>query len=208
MFNEPGVATAIASSSIEIDGTVTSLVTRTIDCPSGGIIVAIGSGALGASQAIDAMPVLATFGVSDSPTLFSAGTTLLSFYPPPPDYYVFSITLPFQTVHIFQVPGGGGSYTFYFNAQTQNGTPDVQNAHLVLMYFPTAYGDVDYDDYLPVPSSSPEGVSEMTAMTKEPTANEDEAVTLRSLLETQRALEERVKTLEAQLASTASGAER
>jgi hypothetical protein len=136
MFDEPGVAAAnINSPGTSLDGTVQSLLTRSITVPASGWCLVIGSLEV---QAGHSNPVsdIAIFGVSDAPGAFPA-TQDNGFIVPgalPTGNYHFP-----TTVHgMFQV--NAGVNTFYLLADENSGSVTVGDVSLSIVYIPTQYG--------------------------------------------------------------------
>lgn len=138
ILDEPGVASNKEGvSGITLDGTVQTLLSRTITCPASGYVLVIGTAQAAVSHTTGTISS-ADFGVSASSSSFPVNQDVsLYFSSGVPTGYFVSPT----TVHgLFTA--SAGSNTFYFLAQENSGTYSVVDMQLTLVYLPTAYGTV------------------------------------------------------------------
>ncbi len=137
MLNEPGVASNTGTTNIIMDGTVQTLLSRTITVPASGWVLVIGTASILLTHA-NLTPTFGSFGVSDVAGSFPANQeaeVALSNSAPSGNYA--------QTVTshgLFSVSAGGN--TFYFIGQEGSGNLTVHDRQLTLVYYPTAYGTV------------------------------------------------------------------
>lgn len=142
MFAEPGVAASTRIIGVPLVASFTTVTSRTITVPAPGYVVAFASCRLSVSRPSSGVLGTLTYGLSQSPTtipdsqrnvLQMPGSTLTS------GPYIF----PGSTHGVFPVDVAG-DYTFYFNArQTSFTSGTVLDTNLTLLYFPTAYGEID-----------------------------------------------------------------
>jgi len=136
ILDEPGVVAATNGlGSVTLTGAVDTLLSRTINAPTSGFCVVIGT--CEASMAhTSGTSSSANFGVSDSATTFPGNQDVEVFQ---------SAILPSAqhdqpvTVHgTFSV--SAGSNTFYLLGDENSGAFTVFDSQLTVMFFPTAYG--------------------------------------------------------------------
>ncbi len=135
MSNEPGVASAFSTSSLALTGGYDVLLSRTINVPSSGYILAI---ATAESYCNGGATNGANFGVSTHPDLFPSGGAI---YVRTPDTAGAGAWYEAVTVSgIFTV--AAGSNTIYLLGYEVAGAWSVGSRRLSLAFFPTSYGTV------------------------------------------------------------------
>ncbi|KPJ60867.1 MAG: hypothetical protein AMJ46_03955 [Latescibacteria bacterium DG_63] len=139
MFNEPGVASDTeGASSVDLDGTVQTLLSRTVNLPAEGYVQVIGT-CQGMAVHTNGTASSAGFGVSQSSTTFPVNQDVGWGIPGTAASGNYGVPI---TVHgLFYVPSSG-STTFYFLAQEESGSISVYDMQLTLMYVPSPYGIV------------------------------------------------------------------
>ncbi|MBK7091104.1 MAG: hypothetical protein IPH59_05205 [bacterium] len=139
-LDEPGVAQALNGAVAGIDLVDTSpvnLLTRSINCPAGGYVLAIASCSVFLDWGNSRRPLLAVSDVSES--LPSDVTVVIS----KGALSEFSGEIPVSTQRIFAVTSG--SNTFYLVGRLSDNWPgevNVSEMMLSLIYLPSAYGTV------------------------------------------------------------------
>ncbi len=135
--NEPGVAYAADDAIVTLDGTLQTLMSRTITVPAAGYVVAIGCFQLNVSH---------TNGVRD---LLTYGLSTSSASLPPNQDFAYDVPSAYPTANHFPTPGctaifpvSAGANTIYLLGQEVSGVLSINDIALSLMYFPTAYGTV------------------------------------------------------------------
>jgi len=135
--DEPGVASNTSNVIISMDGTVQTLLSRTITAPAAGYVLAIATAAVLMDHTNSTLS-RASFGVSSTAGVFPANQSVsvqVSGSAPTGDY---SLAV---TVHgLFSTPGGPD--TFYFLGDETWGDFIMSHLQLTLIYFPTAHGTV------------------------------------------------------------------
>ncbi|MGH8003630.1 MAG: hypothetical protein ACRECJ_02760 [Limisphaerales bacterium] len=143
LFDEPGVASNTQAGSTILDGTVQTLLSRTITMPASGWVLAIGT----CYAFTLSPPGSAGFGVSSVAGVFPANQG-------------GSNTIDNEeniTVHgLFSVAAGAN--TFYFLAEEFSSSISVSKIQFTLVYFPSSYGTVT-----PTVASSPQDLSDEKA---------------------------------------------
>jgi hypothetical protein len=138
ILDEPGVASSKEGvSGITLDGTLQTLLSRTITCPASGYVLVIGTAQPQISHTYGTASS-ADFGVSASSSALpdNQDNGLMFGTYNPTGTYQFPVT-----VHgLFSV--SSGSNTFYLLAREYSGSFLVYDRQLTLAYFPTAYGTV------------------------------------------------------------------
>lgn len=136
--DEPGVASNTeGTTTIVLDGTVQTLLSRAITTPAAGYVFVIATAQMVITHT-NGTGSVANFGVSTTAGVFPAnqdvGVQISTAIPT--GVYVLPVT-----VHgLFSTPGG--SDTFYFLGDESGGNFSVSDMQLTLIYFPTAYGTV------------------------------------------------------------------
>ncbi|MBL8764808.1 MAG: hypothetical protein JNM07_11115 [Phycisphaerae bacterium] len=137
ILDEPGVASNTSNGLVTGDGTIQTLLSRTITAPAAGFVLVIGScqaNMLHTNGTTDS----ATFGVSDSATAFPAnqdvGLLVSSTLP------TGNFITPVSVHGLFSV--NAGANTFFFLYEETGGASSVNDMQLSCVYFPTAYGTV------------------------------------------------------------------
>jgi hypothetical protein len=139
MLDEPGAASITEGSlHTDLDGTVQTLISRTVTVPAGGYVLVMAT----------AQPLIlhtqgaasdADFGVSNAPGSLPSNqdVNLELSSAIPSGQYCFPVS-----VHgLFEV-ASAGSYTFYLLAQQHSGFFEVYDIQFTELYIPTAYGTV------------------------------------------------------------------
>jgi hypothetical protein len=134
--DEPGVAGHQELFTIILDGTLQALLSRTIDVPSNGYVLAVAT-ASAEVQHSSGTASNAEFGISNTGS-FLTGRVVVLFLPASAVTGLYKMPV---TVHsLFSV--NAGSNTFEFLAREWLGVVNVSGVHLTLIYLPTAYGTV------------------------------------------------------------------
>jgi hypothetical protein len=138
ILDEPGVASnKEGSAGVTLDGTVQTLLSRTITCPASGYVLVIGTAQANVFQTYGTVST-ADFGVSASSSSFPVNQEVALYFD---DALATGTYIIPTTVHgLFTV--SAGSNTFYFLAQENSGNYSVNDMQLTLVYLPTAYGTV------------------------------------------------------------------
>jgi hypothetical protein len=139
MLDEPGVASdGAGAGGTELTGGIDILLSRTITVPDSGYVLAIGTVQPQFSHAHDTTSS-AKFGVSDESSSFPGNQDVDISIPlaNPSGLYQLSVT----PHGLFKV--APGSQTFYLLGDEYSGDWTVYDKQLTLIYFRTAYGDVD-----------------------------------------------------------------
>ncbi len=139
MLDEPGVASATEGISyITLDGTVQTLLSRSITVPAAGYVLVIGT-----VQPIiihtNGTSSFAQFGVSDDPAALPDNqdvTVFIGSAVPTAQY-----DLPVTPHGLFEV-ASAGTHTFYLLGYENSGDFDAYDMQLTLIYFATASGTV------------------------------------------------------------------
>jgi hypothetical protein len=137
--DEPGVADYEEGSyGVALDGTIQSLATHTITCPTSGYVLVI---ATCQARAVHASGTAsqANFGVSATAGSFEANQDVACNIPSTAN--TGSYDHPVTVQGIFDV--STGSETFYLLGEEANGEWNAFDFQLSLIYFPTAYGTVE-----------------------------------------------------------------
>jgi len=137
MFDEPGVASVNQSSSTVLDGTVQTLSTRTINVPSQGYCLVIGTVEAQLTHT-NGVTSSALFGVSDAAGVFptTQGLSMTVSASAPTGTYIQPVTVQ----AVFSVFGGNN--TFYLLGDENAGSFQTAKRQLSILYVPTAYGTV------------------------------------------------------------------
>jgi hypothetical protein len=137
-LDEPGTASLSGSlSSVFLDGSVQTLLYRSIVVPANGYVQVIAT-AQAILTHVKGISSTADFGVSDTSISFPANQDVALQIPDSAasGHYSFPVT-----VHgLFEV--SAGTHTFYFLAQEYSGDIAAYDLQLTLIYIPTAYGTV------------------------------------------------------------------
>lgn len=137
--HEPGLATAIVDGVTILDGDPQAIATRTINCPTNGYVVATATvefknPPFNAAQTI-------TWGISRSTTGYTDFTALWTDHLPATGAPLH-VNPPCSATAVWTVSTGNN--TFHLLAERSGtGFPEALDPHLILMFFPTAYGTVD-----------------------------------------------------------------
>ena len=154
VLDEPGIASNTESAALGMDGTIQTLLSRSISCPAGGYVVAMGTAQASVSNT-NGVGSIAIFGVSDVAGAFPANQDMGWVIPSSAPTGAYTQVVTVQGV--FTVTAG--LHTFYFLGDESTGNWTVNDRGLSLMYFPTAYGTVDP----PVPQRSARGDDDVHA---------------------------------------------
>jgi hypothetical protein len=139
MFNEPAVASdGDGTSVILLDGTVETLLSRSMNLPAPGYVHVIATCQATADHS-NGTASAADFGVSQSSGTFPDNQDVAWGIPSSAETGVYSAPVTVQG--LFSVPDDG-SVTFYFLAQEADGSISVRDLQLTLLYFPSSYGIV------------------------------------------------------------------
>lgn len=139
MLDEPGVASETeGTSTISLDGTTQTLLSRSITAPAAGFVLAIASAQANCTHTNGATSAC-TFGVSDTagslPTNQDVAFSIPSVLPTSGSY-----SQPIAVHGLFQVAAGPS--TFFFIGDESAGAWTVNDLQLSLVYLPTSYGTV------------------------------------------------------------------
>ncbi len=139
MLDEPGVASDTeGTATVSLDGTLQTLLSRSITAPAGGFVLVIASAQANCSHT-SGVTSFATFGVSDTAGSFPVNQDVAFSIPsglPTSASYSQPITLH----GLFQV--SPGPLTFFLIGDESAGSWSVNDVQLSLIYFPTNYGTV------------------------------------------------------------------
>jgi len=131
-LGEPGVASDVNDASAALPvGLTFTLASRTINCPTDGYVIAIGTVELIETNAFDAIVLL---GIMASDADLPADQD----YPEKVDFVATATVHRILTV-------SAGAHTVYFQAQALDSDMSASQRKLALMFVPTAYGTVDAD---------------------------------------------------------------
>ena len=184
-FDEPGVASAAEGIAVvSLDGTVQTIMSRSITLPLPGYVLVIGTGQANLGHANGTASNI-TFGVSDAAGAFPVNQDVAWSIPAaaPTGTYVSPVT-----VHgLFQVPLGLS--TFYFLADENGGTGSVNDMQLSLVYIGTAYGTVTSTETGKGANSSDEAAPARSGLTPAEVANEQATASVFAAERLQRELE-------------------
>lgn len=136
-FDEPGVASIGQSVTTVMDGTVQTLLQRSISVPAAGYCLVMGTVEAQFFH-VNLATTQAIFGVSDQAGILPATQDFNLLMPPnaPSGTYVIPVT-----VHgLFQVSAGPN--TFYFLGDETAGNAQYADVQMSIIYIPTAYGTV------------------------------------------------------------------
>jgi hypothetical protein len=137
LLDEPGLASneAFATSSLSLPTSTTTIVSRTINCPTGGFVLVVANCEI--ELTASGSSIYATVGVSNSLATLPDNQDL-SFYLPSTAANGLYLT-PHAASGIF--PVSAGSHTFYLNGNANiSGVARIWDAQLNVIFFPTAYG--------------------------------------------------------------------
>jgi hypothetical protein len=139
MFDEPGVAADSEGVIAEaMSTTVATLLSRSIDVPAAGFVLAIGSCQATANH-VNGTQSMATFGVSTTATAFPSDQDVQVSLPATAATGAYN--WPVATQHVFTV-AAAGSQTFHLLAQEASAQWSASEMQLTLVYFATDYGVV------------------------------------------------------------------
>jgi len=137
MYDEPGAASVNQSSATVLDGTVQTLSTRTLNAPSLGYCLVIGTVEVQLTHT-NGVTSSALFGVSDAAGVFP--TTQGLSVTIPASAATGTYIQPVTVQAIFTVFGGNS--TFYLLGDENAGSFQTTKRQLSILYVPTAYGTV------------------------------------------------------------------
>jgi len=142
ILNEPGVAAFSGAYYVYLaDTAYTVLCSLTIDCPADGYVMAVAHGRIATLPGhTTGTRSYATVGISNVPNALPGNQDLDFQIDSPAPSGVYST--PFGMTSMFTVPSAG-SYTYYYLAYEYSGSITVADMQFNLVYFPTAYGQVD-----------------------------------------------------------------
>jgi hypothetical protein len=145
MQNEPGLVHSNGNT-IDLDGTTQTLLSRSIDCPSSGYVLVIGTCTIQATHT-GGIASNGHFGVSDvAGSLPADQDHLWQLSGAPTGVYSF----PMTSHAVFSV--AAGSHTFYLIGDENSGELLTTNQNLTVVFLPTSYGTVS-----PPKAQGPEG---------------------------------------------------
>ncbi len=138
ILDEPGVAgSSEGTNPVTLDGTLQSVLSRTITCPADGYVIVIGTCQVQVFHTNGATSN-ADFGVSDSPVLVPGNQDVgLQF---PSGAASGTYVLPVTVHGLFSATAG--AHTYYLLAREFLGAYVVFDTQLSVLYVPTAYGTV------------------------------------------------------------------
>ncbi|MCK5406273.1 MAG: hypothetical protein KAJ37_02410 [Candidatus Krumholzibacteria bacterium] len=137
LLDEPGVASDTWPTNVSLDGTLETLLSRSITAPVSGYVFVIGT-CEGQINHAAGTQSRAQFGVSDVSTSFPGNQDVeyrLSSTVPSGEY-----DIPLTVHGLFSVTAG--THTFYLLAQEFTGAYTIADMQFSLMFIPTAYGSV------------------------------------------------------------------
>lgn len=176
IMDEAGVGSVIDNGIVVLDGTVETLLSRTINVPYAGYVLAIAT-VESFAEHYTGSASSAAYGVSRTAGVFPASQDVHHSVSASASTGIFSVPV---TVHgLF--PVSAGSQTFYLLAERESGGYAALNMKMTVVYLPTNYGTVDPtvassgDDDRPVQSSA------LTAADIEAEKRESEAVNAKRL---------------------------
>jgi hypothetical protein len=137
IFDEPGVASVNNNANTILDGTIQTLLSRTITVPAAGFVVVTATSQLNLSHTTGTTSQV-TAGISTVAGAFPA-TQDVSMGVPSGAASGFYF-LPGATTAAFAVPAG--ATTFYYLAREDAGNCTVNDPTMTLTYSPTSYGVV------------------------------------------------------------------
>jgi hypothetical protein len=142
----PGIASGYTSNVSNLTGTAVPVDSAVIDCPTSGYIAVIASGYFFVTH---------TYNNGDQVTRASIGTTRASINYNNFAYHRIPSASPsgvygenFSLVATFNVTAPG-TYKYFLNADVYDYSPfhpansDISDGHIVAMFFPVAYGEID-----------------------------------------------------------------
>ncbi len=142
IINDAGVAAYSGAFYVFLaDMDYTVLCSLTVNCPASGYVMAVAHGRIATlPQHTIGTDSYAIVGISDTPNSLPGNQDL--------DFQIDSAaptgtySIPFGMTSMFEVPAAG-AYTYYYLAYEYSGSVSVADMQFNLVYFPTAYGDVD-----------------------------------------------------------------
>jgi hypothetical protein len=137
ILDEPGVAGDVVSGSVGLDTGYTVITSKSIDIPAAGYVLAMAGCTIRANHTTTSD---ADIGVSNSASSLPPSQTITFTLPstvPDGTYY-----FPGSYDGLFEA-GSAGVHTYYFVGREYAGDLAIFDAHLTLVYLPTAYGTVD-----------------------------------------------------------------
>jgi len=140
ILDEPGVVSALqGSSSVALTGTPTidTILSRTINCPTAGYCVVIGTGQAQAAH-VNGTTSNAEFGVTDETGFLPVNQDVLLQYPS--NAATGSYAAPVTVHGTFSV--SSGDRTFSLAGKELSGSWLIYDTQLTVMFFPTRYGTV------------------------------------------------------------------
>jgi hypothetical protein len=153
--NEAGISANNDTGDLVLDGSVQTVVSRSILCPSAGYVLAIGTTGVEMAHTTGSNSIC-RFGVSSSSSAFASGGDVSSRIDAATPTGVYGDVVTVQRIFDATV----GLNTFYFLAEELSAYWTVGNRSLSLVFFPTYYAIVSGADLGPMSGTSP-GTSEM-----------------------------------------------
>ncbi|MBD3349507.1 MAG: hypothetical protein GF400_09995 [Candidatus Eisenbacteria bacterium] len=143
MYNEPGVASTSASTTIALDGTAQNLLIRTITPPGPGYVIAMASAEVYADPGGDGSTAGAYFGVSTTGGDIATNNEMYLRVPSTAGSGQWNQIV--SAIGIFETIGGPDA--FYFVGDDVIGEWTVAERSLTLLFVPTNYGTVSRARY-------------------------------------------------------------
>lgn len=137
--DEPGVANN-TSTSVQIEVTISNIAVRTINCPTSGYVLALASGSFDLTH-VTGLIAQYTFWITDVSNGTSADMPKITFNHSgnsPTGTY----STPYAMQGIFSVSAGANSFYVRGSKGTGNGTLNLRDNDLTLVFFPTSYGTI------------------------------------------------------------------
>ncbi len=137
--NVPGVASAKGITSGTLGSTVSSVASRTINCPAAGYVLAIASTDVYLNH-VAGNPTWVQVGASDESTALPSSQDLVAQIPfsAPTGLY----TIPLTSHGLFSVSAGNNTFHIAGKIGSVSGSASVSNRQLTLVYLETSYGTV------------------------------------------------------------------
>jgi hypothetical protein len=143
MFDEPGIAADSEGVIAEaLNTSVQSLLSRSIDVPSAGFVLVIGSAQATANH-VNGTQSMANFGVSTSATAFPSNQDVQVSLPASAAAGGYNWAVSVH--HVFTV-AAAGSQTFHLLGQAPSANWSASETQLTLVFFATDYGVVSFSD--------------------------------------------------------------
>lgn len=174
IIDEPGAAsstTYFSAVPLSYYPTVTQIESCTIDAPTSGYVLVIGSCYVGAGH-VYGTESYADIGVSDAPATFPRNQQLMLRIDDsvPSGSYAFPVT-----AHgLFEV--SNGSNTFYLLGEKWSGDFAAGEIQLTCLFIPTAYGTIENTGVYSAMAATGDSVSERTVMETQTSNSESDSI--------------------------------